>query len=51
MVRAMVKRPQPIDEDAVRPLSHTTKLITAAVVFAFGVLAGAAIAALVVPPS
>jgi hypothetical protein len=47
----MVKRPQPIEEDDTPPLSHTTKLITAAVVFAFGELAGATIAALVVPPS
>jgi hypothetical protein len=51
MVRAMVKRPHSADDDATRPLSHMAKLIIGAVVFAFGVLAGAAIAAWVIPPS
>jgi hypothetical protein len=39
----------PDDDEPV--LSHTTKLIIAAAVFALGVLLGAAIAAWVMPPS
>jgi hypothetical protein len=37
--------------DEERVLSRTTKLIIALAVFALGVLAGAAIAAWIVPPS
>jgi hypothetical protein len=40
-----------IDGDEERVLSHTTKLIITVAVFALGVLAGAAIAAWIVPPS
>jgi hypothetical protein len=48
----MVERPPAADEDDTRPVrSHTAKLIIAAVVFALSVLAGAAIAAWVIPPS
>jgi hypothetical protein len=46
----MVERPPAADNnDTV--LSHSTKLIIGVAVFAFGVLAGVAIAAWVIPPS
>jgi hypothetical protein len=48
----MVERPRATDDDDTRPgLSHTAKLIIGGVVFALGILAGAAIAAWVMPPS
>jgi hypothetical protein len=46
----MVKRPPTVDDDE-PALSRTTKLVIAVVVFALGMVAGAAIAAWVVPPS
>ena len=45
----MVKRPYSTTDT--RPVSHSVKLIIGAAAFAFGVLAGAAIAAWVIPPS
>jgi hypothetical protein len=48
----MIERPPTDDDEDTRPiLSHKAKLIIAILVFALGVLAGAAIAALIVPPS
>jgi hypothetical protein len=48
----MVERPPTTVDDDTRPvLTHTAKLIISVVVFALGVLAGAAIAAWVIPPS
>jgi hypothetical protein len=50
--RAIVARHGQTTADDDEPvLSHTAKLIIAVVVFALGVLAGAAIAAWVIPPS
>jgi hypothetical protein len=40
-----------IADDEERVLSHTTKLVITVAVFALGVLAGAVIAAWIVPPS
>jgi hypothetical protein len=48
--RAPLKRPSTTDDDEA-VLSHTAKLIIAVVMFAIGVLAGAAIAAWIMPPS
>jgi hypothetical protein len=45
----MIKRPSAADDDEA-VLSHTAKLIIAVVVFAVGVLAGAGIAAWIMPP-
>jgi hypothetical protein len=47
----MVERPPAADDDTPPELSHTAKLIIGALVFALGVLAGAAIAAWIMPPS
>jgi hypothetical protein len=51
MVGAMGNRPHRTDDDATRPLNHTVKLTMGAVVFVFGLLAGVAIAAWIIPPS
>ena len=48
----MIERPPTADDDDTRSaLSRTAKLIIAVIVFAFGMLAGAAIAAWIMPPS
>ncbi|HVI67493.1 MAG TPA: hypothetical protein VM910_33670 [Bradyrhizobium sp.] len=48
----MIERTPTADDDDTRPvLSGTAKLIIAVIVFAFGMLAGAAIAAWIMPPS
>jgi hypothetical protein len=49
--REMVKRPHPTDDTGPPILNHRAKLIIGTIVFALGVLAGAAIAAWVIPPS
>jgi hypothetical protein len=46
----MVERPPEADDDTRPILSRTAKLIIGALVFALGVLAGAAIAAWIMPP-
>ena len=49
---AMIERPPTADDDDTRSvLSRTAKLIIAIIVFAFGMLAGTAIAAWIMPPS
>jgi hypothetical protein len=47
---AMVERPPAADDDEAR-LSHRAKLTIGAVVFALGLLVGAAVAAWIIPPS
>jgi hypothetical protein len=48
----MIERTPTADDDDTRPvLSRTAKLIISVIVFAFGMLAGAAIAAWIMPPS
>jgi hypothetical protein len=48
----MIERLPTADDDDTRSvLSRTAKLIIAVIVFAFGMLAGAAIAAWIMPPS
>ena len=52
IVAPMIERPPTADDDDTRSvLSRTAKLIIAIIVFAFGMLAGAAIAAWIMPPS
>jgi hypothetical protein len=48
---AMVERPPAADDDDRPTLSRTAKLIIGGSVFTLGVLAGAAVAAWVMPPS
>jgi hypothetical protein len=47
----MVEPPPAADDDTQPVLSHTAKLIIGTLVSALGVLAGAAIAAWIMPPS
>jgi hypothetical protein len=47
----MVERPPVANDDTPPELSHMAKLIIGALVFVAGVLAGAAVAAWIIPPS